>query len=93
MRADERYELELLPPRRLWLAVSSIALFLIGALGGGDLTYGRRRAVVRDRSSRAVIGRYTEPVIVGRESQFGLMIECYRTDEAEAFESQWLASE
>ena len=93
MRADERYELELLPPRRSWLAVSSVVLFAFGALGGGDVTYGRRRAVVRDRSSGAVVGRHAEPVIVGRESQFGLMIESYRTDEAEAFESRWLASE
>lgn len=56
-------------------------------------TYGRRRACVSDRSSGASVGRFVEPLIVNRNSRFGLMLTAADTVPPDEFERVWLSSD
>jgi hypothetical protein len=55
-------------------------------------TCGRRRAIIRDRSSSAVVRRFTERWIANRSTRFGLMLTEAGTPSPGEFERIWLSS-
>ncbi len=93
--AAEQYEISVEPPPK-WIVPGLVAMaFTVGLLANSTevWTYGRRRAVIRDRSSGAIVGRFTEPRIVNHSTRFGLMLTEVGTMSPSEFERVWLQSD
>lgn len=94
MIAVERYEISVEPPPT-WIVPGLVLIaFAAGILANSAevWTYGRRRAIIRDRSSGVVVGRFTEPWIANQSTRFGLMLTEAGTESPDEFERVWLNS-
>ncbi len=89
--ATDRYDLQLVSARRWQVPIASIVAVVAAVASETSFTFGRRRAIVVERSSSEVVGRFTEPWITNDSTEFSRMIRSYRQDSADDFCARWLA--
>ena len=90
--AAERYEISVKPPSRWIVPGLAVGVYVVGLLTQQVWTYGRRRATIRDRTSGAVVGRFTEPWMLTAGPDFGWMLTHSETMSPSEFEQRWLES-
>ena len=90
-----QYDISVEPPPKWIVPGLAVLAFAVGLFANTTevWTYGRRRASVRDRSSGAEVGRFTEPWIARQSTRFGLMLSEAETMSASEFERVWLRSD
>lgn len=88
--ATDRYDLQLVSTPRWQIPIAGVVAMAAALASESSFTFGRRRAIVVDRSSSETVGRFTEPWITDDNAEFSRMIRSYRQDSADDFSALWL---
>lgn len=88
--AADRYDLQLIPTPRWKVPIACVVAMLAGVASETSFTFGRRSAIVVDRSSGDIVARFREPWITNDDTDFNRMIRSHRRDSPDNFRVRWL---